>query len=61
MKKIFEKVKTNSSLIFTILSSLIIIVTLLLIITKILFAFHPIVIGIISALFFASLIYIVSE
>ena len=61
MKKIFEKVKTNSSLIFTILSSLIIIVTLLLIITKILFAFHPIVICIIAVLFFASLIYIVRE
>ena len=61
MKKIFKKVKTNSSLIFTILSSLIVIATLLLIITKILFGFHPIVISIISALFFASLIYIVSE
>lgn len=61
MKKIFEKVKTNSYLIFTILSSIIVIATLLMIITKILFAFHPIIIGIIAALFFASLIYIVSE
>ena len=61
MKKIFEKVKTNYSLIFTSLSSLIVVVTLLLVITKILFNLAPIIICIITTLFFASLIYVISE
>lgn len=61
MKKIFEKAKTNSYLIFTILAVLIIIVTFLLIITKIFFDLNPIIICIITALFFASLIYVIAE
>lgn len=61
MKKIYEKVKTNTSLIFTILSALIIIVSIFLFITGIIFEAPPIIICIMTALFFVSLIYIILE